>query len=622
MAETILGTDGNTDVTISLWDRKQGCFVIGSTGMGKSVLFQNMIAQDMEEGLGLCVLDPTGDLIEKVINRVPLDRLDDVLLLDPLDYEYPFPLNLFDCANPLDPSMRQRTLETVMDVFAKVFGASMETPRLKDYLRNITRTFIQTGYTMTEIIPLLLMPAFREKAINQNLPDSVKLFWNSYNGLRPVDQREDSASTRSRVDGLANDDIIRCIIGQTKTLNFRQMIDTQKIILVHLYTDREELTSLLGSIIIGQLMLAALSRWDIPEKKRRQFHIYADEFSYFATPAMGILLTQARKYAIATTVATQVLVQMNETIQATVLQAGTKIVFKIQREDADRLAGEFNTEPPKKELPEPTIPANVLDYLPKHPNEAVKAFFSTYINRLQAALSKRERYERDHASGESSEISPEHDFGEDVVTYNRDTVTEVLIRIEHLLYHTQVKETVNQNDRITILSFMASLLDFVDYYQFFYRGDTALFEPHSHSIVGYNEDLTQHQLVKDLLTEFRGSDIDVMRFHLLRGKSVDDLPREEQNTYAYTYIYYKYQFNHKQYPTGMRQEAGSFKSFGNLKPRGKIVSRGDSRTGDTVRYSCRRVHNQSKPTSPIIAIEYVQFLDKKVTLQHYTLNVF
>ena len=76
-------------------------------------------------------------------------------------------------------------------------------------------------------------------------------------------------------------------------------------------------------------MLAALSRWDIPEKKRRH-HIYADEFSYFATPAMGILLTQARKYAIATTVATQVLVQMNETIQATVLQARSKIVFQIQ----------------------------------------------------------------------------------------------------------------------------------------------------------------------------------------------------------------------------------------------------------------------------------------------------
>src|SRR5262249_27091941 len=151
---------------------------------------------------------------------------------------------------------------------------SVETPRLNQYLRNITRTLIGTPYTMVEIPHLLMDKNFRDK-VTGPLNSATNLFWKSYDSLRPQEQLDRSESTLDRIDALIGNDIIKCIVGQTQTLDFREMMDTKKILLVRLYIDREELTTLLGSIIIGQLMLAALSRWDIPEKKRRQFNIYA-----------------------------------------------------------------------------------------------------------------------------------------------------------------------------------------------------------------------------------------------------------------------------------------------------------------------------------------------------------
>lgn len=444
---TLLGKSGGEDVIITQHDRLQGCFVIGKTGYGKSVLFQNMIASNILAGHGVGVLDPTGDLIEKVINRVPQERLQDVILLDPLDINFPFPLNLFACPDPTDPIIFEATVENVMNVFAKIWGMSAETPRLRQYVRNITVALIGTPYSMVEIPHLLTDKQFREKAI-----PSPNAFWKSYNALPDRERLDRIESTWDRIDDLIISKIITNIVGQSGKIDFRDIIDSRKILLVRLYIDREDITSLLGSIIIGELLVAALSRHNIPEHKRVHFNLYADEFSYFATKSMGTLLTQARKYRIASTVATQVLEQLGDAIRPKVLQAGSLIVFQVSAEDAEELSGSFNFKPAPTIKPPPVIPANVLEHMNRHPEKNVREFWQSYIEALQQAQKGTERY----VYGEIE--YPSYNFGGGEIEYSKRTVVDALQLVNKLLYEAMLTDRVNMHTQESFLALMAKLL--------------------------------------------------------------------------------------------------------------------------------------------------------------------
>lgn len=448
---TILGTDENgNNVEVSLYDRLTGMYVIGANGTGKSTLLEQMIVQDITGGLGVCLLDPHGDLTRNVINRIPEERLADVILLDPLDADFPFGLNLFSCDDTSNPVKVEHAVEQVVQVFSKVFGMSVETPRLNQYVRHIAYTLVGTGYTMVEIPNLLLEKSFRDKVTVNDFSNSTQYFWNSYDKLRPQEQLDRSESTLDRIDSLISNSLIRNIVGQSATsINFRDIMDKGKILLVSLSARYESLTSLLGSIIIGQLLTAAISRSGTT--KRRQFNLYADEYQRFATPDFATLLTEARKFGIATTIAHQVRSQLDERNAATALQAGSIICFRITSEDAEELAPEFHLTPSKAEA---TVPRNVLDYLDRHPNEKVKAFSATYVHKLQEASKVKTEYIPAEA------LNPMYDFGEGDVYFHNYEVLQALRSIQTVLYQCMVLGGVPKKEFMDALWDMAPLLKY------------------------------------------------------------------------------------------------------------------------------------------------------------------
>ena len=154
---TILGRDIHTKQLVELPNkvRMRGIYCIGKPGTGKSTLIENMVIDSMERGVGLCFIDPHGDTVEAVIRRIPQKHIEDVIFLDMLDTAYPFPLNLFFCSNPQDPEIFELSVESILQVFAKVLGMDVTTPRLRTYVQNISRSLIRSHYTMLEI-PLLL----------------------------------------------------------------------------------------------------------------------------------------------------------------------------------------------------------------------------------------------------------------------------------------------------------------------------------------------------------------------------------------------------------------------------------------------------------------------------------
>jgi hypothetical protein len=345
----ILGISQESDrpIPLSQVARRQGAYIIGVNGTGKSTLIANLIVQDMEQGLGLCLLDPHGDLTRDVLSRVPEDRLGDVLLLDIQDSEYPFGLNLFQCSDNQDTNEVATTAGLVMHVFEKVWGVGTETPQLAQVLRNVTFTLIQNPGTTFNEIPLLLQDETVRGKLTGNITNNqVKLFWTTYNKLRPVDQLERTSSTLNKVDAFLTQPIIANIVGQSQTtLDFRQIMDEGKILLVQLAPQLEDISTLVGSVIIGQLLSAALSRKDIPEEERKQFNLYADEYQRFATEDFATLLSEARKFGIATTIAHQTRSQLDLANKGASLNAAIKIVFRVTGEDGKELAREFERTP-------------------------------------------------------------------------------------------------------------------------------------------------------------------------------------------------------------------------------------------------------------------------------------
>lgn len=183
MTSSVIGIDTQTGQRIEIpqASRRQGLYIIGATGTGKTGLIENLIIQDIEQGLGVCLLDPHGDLTQAVLSRLPASREKDVIYLDIADYAAPFGVNLFACSDPTSPIEIQRTVDQVMHIFEKLYDVGRDTPLLLEYLRNCTHTLIANpGMTMAEI-PLLLLHEQCRKQLVANVTDTdVSLFWHTY----------------------------------------------------------------------------------------------------------------------------------------------------------------------------------------------------------------------------------------------------------------------------------------------------------------------------------------------------------------------------------------------------------------------------------------------------------
>ncbi len=353
-----LGTDTETNQLVYLpkASRLQGFYIIGIQGTGKSGLIENLIMQDIDQQIGVCVLDPHGELIDHVIARLPGKAEEEkVVLLDITDEDYPFGLNLFTCSNPKSAVAVQYVVDQIMHVFEKLLGVSHDTPLILQYLRNCTYTLIANpGYTMAEIPLLLTDRNCRQQLVANVQRLQTRLFWQQYDQMKPGEQIEQMASIQRRVDDFLQD-LILPIVGQANTtINVQKIMDEGKILLVKLSPQLDSVSSLIGSLFIALLLNAAYAR---PTNKRRQFHVYADEFERFATEDFATLLEQARKFGIATTIAHQNRGQLNSAnskletdLKDRSRSVGNMVVFRVNSKDADDLAGEFQITPEEARL--------------------------------------------------------------------------------------------------------------------------------------------------------------------------------------------------------------------------------------------------------------------------------
>ncbi len=345
-----LGRDIQTGdyVDVTHASRRQGLYLIGLQGYGKSGLMENLVIQDIKQHIGVCVLNPHGELVDHVIERLPDKKKEKkVILLDLAEEDFFFGLNLFTCRNPDSPKAVQKVVDQVMHIFEKLFSISRTTPQMAYYLRNCTRTIIANpGCTMAEIPLLLTDEGYRSRLIATVTDPQVRLFWQQYERLKPSEKDEKASPILNKLDEFLQP-LPRNIIGQSSsTIDLQQIMDEGKILLVKLDRQLEQLTSLIGSILVALILNASATR-----KTHNLFNLYADEFQNFATEDFAVLLEQARKKDIGVTMAHQNRGQLelsekqaDASLKKRTLSVGGLVVFRVPT-DADELAGQFPHEP-------------------------------------------------------------------------------------------------------------------------------------------------------------------------------------------------------------------------------------------------------------------------------------
>ncbi len=358
---SLLGTDINSrcDVVLSPEGRRQGTYVIGINGTGKSNLLLDIALQDLERGDGLCLMDPHGDLTEAVLERVPPHRVNDVTLFDPADIEHPFGLNMFECADTSNPRLVDRVCSEVILTFKKLF-ADFWGPRMEDLIRHTVLTLMATpDCTMLDMLPLLTDPDARDEYVSRTTDPVLRHYWQQAFPKDKRNQGEWVSSTLNKIGRFLTNPVIRNIVAQPKSsFDFRSVMDAGGVLLVNLSKGKlgEDNASLLGSVLVGKILIAAMSRAEIEESARRQFHLIVDEYHSFATESFPTLQSEARKFGIDTIVAHQYRDQLDLLNKGSTLNVGNFIVFRVTGRDSRELAMQFDSTPPEGEPKLESIP--------------------------------------------------------------------------------------------------------------------------------------------------------------------------------------------------------------------------------------------------------------------------
>lgn len=326
-------------------DRLRHMYMIGKTGMGKSTLLENMIIDDINRGYGVGVVDPHGDLAEKVLDFVPPSRINDVVYINPADLDYPVAFNILET-----PGERYNHLISsgLMGVFKKIWP-DVWSARMEYILNNTILALLDyPGSTMLGINRMLSDKIYRQKVIAKTKDPVVKAFW--VTEFARYEQRfaqEAIAPIQNKVGQFLSTFIIRNIVGQvTSTIKVREIMDEGKILVLNLSKGRigEDNTRLLGGLFITKIQLSAMERVEIPEPERKDFFLYVDEFQNFATESFANILSEARKYHLGLIMAHQYIEQLDaETVRPAVFgNVGTLIAFRVGATDAEYLEKEFS----------------------------------------------------------------------------------------------------------------------------------------------------------------------------------------------------------------------------------------------------------------------------------------
>jgi len=324
-------------------DRRRHTYIIGKSGVGKSKFLELMIRQDVMYGHGLCLFDPHGDVVEDILDFIPEERMEDVVIIDPSDFDYPVSFNPL---TNVDPNFKHQLTQGLIEVMQKQFGANW-TPRLDHVFRFTCLALLDYPHaTMRGMISLLTDRTYRQKVIEHIEDDMVKRFWSIE--FADWSEKFDTDAIIPLVNKLGqflSNPMLRNIFGQTENkINLEELMNTRKIILINLSKGRlgEENSSFFGSMFVTKLKQAGMARAGMDEKDRHDFYLYADEFQNLVTETFENLMSESRKYGICLTVAHQYMGQILPRIQASVLgNVGTIVVFRVGGEDAVRLKPEM-----------------------------------------------------------------------------------------------------------------------------------------------------------------------------------------------------------------------------------------------------------------------------------------
>jgi type IV secretory pathway TraG/TraD family ATPase VirD4 len=333
-------------------DRRAHMYIIGKTGTGKSTLLETFIRQDIASGQGLALLDPHGDLVEKVLAYLPEERKDDLIYFDVTNHTQPLGLNPLENIAPLK---RPLAASGLLEVFKKLWLDSWG-PRLEHIMRNALLALLdQPQATLADVLRLLDDQAFRRKAITKIQNDRVRDFWAKEYENYPVRFRMEAiAPIQNKVGAFLANPVLNKIMTQTKSSFYlRRVMDQGKILLVNLAKGKigEDTAMLLGALLITRVGLAALSRADIPEADRKDFYLYLDEFQNFTTLSLANMLSELRKYRVNMIFAHQYLSQLDLQVRDAILgNVGTLISFRLGVTDAEILEKEFYPEFSIKDL--------------------------------------------------------------------------------------------------------------------------------------------------------------------------------------------------------------------------------------------------------------------------------
>lgn len=333
-------------------DRSRHLYVIGQTGTGKSVFMESLIRQDIAKGKGVCVIDPHGEFAEFVLSVVPKERIDDVIYFDPGDTAQPMGLNMLEI-DPMHPEQKSMVIDELFGIFDKLYDLKTTGgPMFEKYFKNAAYLLLDDYEheipVLADISRVLVDDAYRADKLSRESNPLVKQFWQLEAEKAGGDQSLANMAPyiSSKITSFVYNEFLRPIINQqVSAFNFRRAMDEGKILIVNLSKGKigDLNANLLGMIIIGKLLMAALSRIDITdENARRDFYLYIDEFQNFTTESIGIILSEARKYHLNLIIAHQFIKQLKENIRDSVFgNVGSIVSFRIGPDDAEYMKNKF-----------------------------------------------------------------------------------------------------------------------------------------------------------------------------------------------------------------------------------------------------------------------------------------
>ena len=327
-------------------DRLGHIYVIGKTGVGKSTLLLNMAVSDIQKGKGICLIDPHGDIAEAILEHIPQDRIGDVIYFNPKDYDYPVAFNPLKAVHP---NYHHLVASGLISTFKKIWVDSWG-PRLEYILRFALLSLLEyPDSTLLDIQPLLTDVLFRNKVLSYVTNQHTLSFWkNEFDKYSPALRSEAITPILNKTGVFLTSIPLRNTIGQ-KANGFRmqEVLDEGKILIANLSKGElgEDASSILGSILVTSIQLAALFRSTQSEHERVPFYLYVDEMHSFISLSFADILAEARKYKLSLFLTHQYIDQLHEKVRSAIFgNVGTIISFRIGAEDAEHLVKEFHPE--------------------------------------------------------------------------------------------------------------------------------------------------------------------------------------------------------------------------------------------------------------------------------------